>query len=104
MEKRRILFSLGVTYQATPEQLKIIPELIKSTIEAQENVTFDRAHFANYGDFSLNFEVVYYVESREYNVFMDINQNINLKLFEAFANKGIEFAYPTQTLFLNKES
>ncbi len=103
MEKRRILFSLGVTYQTTPEQLKIIPALIKSTIEEQDNVTFDRAHFANFGDFSLNFEVVYYVQSREYSVFMDINQNINLKLFEAFADKGIEFAYPTQTLFLNKE-
>lgn len=103
MENRRILFSLGVTYQTTPEQLKIIPELIKSTIEAQENVKFDRAHFSNFGDFSLNFEVVYYVQSREYSVFMDINQNINLKLFEAFAEKGIEFAYPTQTLFLNKE-
>ena len=103
MEQRRILFSLGVTYQTTPEQLRIIPDLIKSAIESQENVTFDRAHFSKFGDFSLNFEVVYYVRSREYSVFMDINQRINLKLYEAFAEKGIEFAYPTQTLFLNKD-
>ncbi len=103
MEQRRIVFSLGVTYQTTPEQLKLLPDLIKSAIESQENVTFDRAHFAGYGDFSLNFEVVYHVQSGEYNVFMDINQNINFKLFEAFAEKGIEFAYPTQTLFLNQE-
>lgn len=104
MEQRRILFNLGVTYQTTPQQLRIIPDLIKTTIEAQEGVTFDRAHFASYGDSSLNFEVVYFVMSGDYNVFMDINQQINLSIFEVFAEKGIEFAYPTQTLFLNKES
>lgn len=104
MEQRRILFTLGVTYQTTPEQLQLIPGLIKTTIEAQEGVTFDRAHFSNFGDFSLNFEVVYFVNNRDYTIYMDINQNINLKLFQAFAEKGIDFAYPTQTLFVNKES
>ncbi len=104
MAQRRIVFNLGVTYQTTPEQLRIIPDLIKTTIESLEGVTFDRAHFASYGDFSLNFEVVYHVQSGDYNVFMDMNQKINLSIFEAFAEKGIEFAYPTQTLFLNKES
>ncbi len=103
MEQRRILFTLGVTYQTTPEQLQIIPGIIKTTIESQEGVNFDRAHFASFGDFSLNFEVVYFVHNRDYAVYMDINQNINLKLYEAFAEKGIEFAYPTQTLFVNKE-
>ena len=104
MEQRRVLFTLGVTYQTTPEQLQMIPGIIKSIIEAQEGITFDRAHFATFGDFSLNFEVVYFVQNRDYAVYMEINQNINMQLFKAFAEKGIEFAYPTQTLFLNKES
>jgi len=104
MEQRRVLFTLGVTYQTTPEQLQMIPGIIKSIIEAQEGITFDRAHFATFGDFSLNFEVVYFVQNRDYAVYMEINQNINMQLFKAFAEKGIEFAYPTQTLFLNKDS
>lgn len=104
MQKRRIVFILGVTYQTTPEQLQLIPELIKTTIEEQSDVTFDRAHFATFGDFSLNFEVVYFVESGDYAAYMNINQSINMKLFKSFAEKGIEFAYPTQTLFLNKEN
>ena len=54
------------------------------------------------GDFSLNFEFVYYVHSADYTKYMDIQQAINLAIFEAFEKEGIEFAYPTQTLFVNK--
>ncbi|UCD85468.1 MAG: mechanosensitive ion channel family protein, partial [Deltaproteobacteria bacterium] len=63
---------------------------------------FDRAHFFSYGDFSLVFEVVYYVIGREYNKYMDIHQEINFRIKEEFGKRGIEFAFPTQTLYLNK--
>lgn len=103
MERRRIAFKLGVIYQTTAKQLKEIPQLIRSAVEKEkELVTFDRAHFFSYGDFSLNFEVVYFVESSDYNIYMDIQQRINLSIFEAFEQRGIEFAYPTQTLFLSR--
>jgi small-conductance mechanosensitive channel len=103
MARRRIDFTIGVTYQTTPEQLREIPVIIKNTIDVQENATLDRTHFAKFGDFSLNFETIYFVESAEYNVYMDIQQQINLKLVDEFASRGIEFAYPTQTLFVTKE-
>jgi len=67
-----------------------------------DNVRFDRSHFASYGDFSLNFETVYYVTSPDYTLYMDIQQAINLTLYKRFAEEGIEFAYPTQTIFLEK--
>lgn len=104
MERRRIVFRLGVTYQTKAEQLKEIPAIIKKIIEEQGDTTFDRGHFALYGDFSLTFEFVYYVLSSDYNKYMDTQQGINLKIFEEFEKRGIEFAYPTQTLFLNKEN
>ncbi|MEE8511774.1 MAG: hypothetical protein V3S36_03965, partial [Acidiferrobacterales bacterium] len=63
---------------------------------------FDRGHFKSYGDFSLNFEVVYYVKVPDYNVYMDIQQAINLAIFKRFEQEGIKFAYPTQTLYLEK--
>ena len=79
--------------------LFLIPTLIKQIIESQPKVTFDRAHFFNLGSSALNFEVVYFVESPEYNVYMDTHQAINLKIFDAFEKKGIQFAYPTQMVF-----
>ena len=71
-------------------------------VESQDTVRFDRAHFQKYGDFALIFEVVYYVLSADYNEYMDIQQAINLKIYEEFDAKGIEFAYPTQTLYFNR--
>ncbi len=102
MQKRRVLFSLGVTYQTTLENLKSIPDIIKDIITIQENADIDRVHFKAYGAFSLDFEIVYYILSSNYNQYMDIQQSINLSIFEEFANKGIEFAYPTQTVFVEK--
>ena len=104
MEKRRIVFRIGVTYQTIHDQLVEIPGLIKEIITKIEGTTFDRAHFQGYGDFSLNFEIVYYVLTSDYNIYMDTQQKINLNIYKEFESRGIEFAYPTQTLFLNKES
>jgi small-conductance mechanosensitive channel len=97
------LFAFGVTYQTTYEQLKKIPAMVKATIEAHDNTRFDRAHFKAFGDSALNFEIVYYMLTPDYNEYMDIQQSINLSLVQQFEQDGIEFAYPTQTLFLKKE-
>lgn len=100
MFQRRVVFSLGVTYETPPEKLKRIPDIVKEAIESQEKVRFDRAHFQKYGDFALLFEAVYYVLSSDYNLYMDIQQSINLRIYERFAEERIEFAYPTQTLYV----
>lgn len=102
MGKRRVVFKLGVTYQTSLEQLKIMPGIIEKVIKDVKNTTFDRAHFFSYGDFSLVFEVVYYVMSRDYNIYMDIQQEINFDIKKEFDARDIVFAYPTQTLYLNK--
>jgi small-conductance mechanosensitive channel len=102
MNERRVLFRLGVVYQTGPEQLAEIPGLLRSIIEAQEGTRFDRAHFASYGEFSLLFEVVYYVLSPDYNRYMDVQQAINLAICRRFAAAGIQFAYPTQSVLLQR--
>lgn len=102
MEKRRVLFRLGVTYQTSLEQLKAIPQLIEQTIKGVKHTIFDRAHFFSYADFSLVFEVVYFVLSSDYNKYMDIQQEINFAIKEEFEKRKIEFAYPTQTIYVNK--
>ncbi len=102
MERRRVVFNLGVIYQTSAEQLRKIPLIVKDIITKQPDVAFDRGHFASFGDFSINFEFVYFVEGADYNKYMDIQQTINLSIYEAFENERIEFAYPTQTLFVSK--
>ena len=102
MERRRVLFRLGVVYQTPHEQLRRIPQMLEECVQGIEGVSFDRAHFAEFGDFALKFEVVYFVLDRDYNVHMDHLQELNLAIHGAFQREGIEFAYPTQTLFTSK--
>jgi len=71
-------------------------------VQGVENTIFDRAHFKDFGDFSLNIEVVYIVLSSDYNQYMDIQQQINFAIKECFEKEGLEFAYPSQTLFVEK--
>ncbi|MEM9805916.1 MAG: mechanosensitive ion channel family protein [Cyanobacteria bacterium P01_D01_bin.56] len=104
MARRRIAFSLGVTYDTTTEQMKQIPSIIKNIIDRTDSVTFDRAHFSSYGDFSLNYEVVYFVETNDYSAYMDVQQSIYLAVKEAFESRSIVFAYPTQTVYLENLS
>jgi len=102
MEKRRVVFRIGVVYQTKLSQIKEIPKIIKNIITNTKDATFDRAHFFSYGDFSLIFEVVYYVIGGDYNKYMDIQQEINFAIKEEFEKRGIDFAYPTQTVYLPK--
>jgi len=104
MQERRVLFTLGVIYQTPPEKLKQIPQWLREAVEAQSRTRFDRAHFKEYGDSALVFEIVYYLLDRDYTLYMETQQAINLALFERFAREGVEFAYPTRTLFVNTVS
>jgi small-conductance mechanosensitive channel len=104
MDERRVAFTIGVTYETPFEMVKAIPAMLKKAVEEQQNVRFDRAHFKEYGDFSLNYETVYYIGTADYNAYMDTQQAINLTIFRVFEQQGISFAYPTQTLYLNQSS
>jgi small-conductance mechanosensitive channel len=103
LSERLVVFSIGVVYETPYEKLAAIPGMIQEIIEGQDQIRFDRAHFKDYGDFSLNFEIVYHVLNPDYNLYMDIQQAINLAILRRFNEEGVEFAYPTQTLFVNNE-
>lgn len=101
MEKRRVVFTFGIPYNTPPEKVARIPVMIKEIILKQETTTFDRAHFSAFGQFSLTFEVVYYILSADYNLYMDRQQAIYLAILNLFKREGIYFALPTQTLMIN---
>ncbi len=101
--ERRIVFSIGVVYQTPQEQVRAIPGMIRDIIERQENTRFERSHFNTFGDSALGFETVYWMTVSDYNIFMDTQQRIYLEILDRFEKEGIQFAYPTRTLFFKKE-
>jgi small-conductance mechanosensitive channel len=104
MSERRIVFEIGVVYGTPSEKLRRIPELAREAIESCPNTRFDRSHFKSFGDSALVFETVYYMTVPDYNSYMDTQQTINLELYHRFEDEGLEFAYPTQTLFMKQEA
>lgn len=104
LKKRRIVFSIGVTYDTPTAKLRGIPKTIKKVISGKEHVEFDRAHFWEFSDSSLNIEIVYYINSSEYIDYMDTQQSINLEILEAFEKDGIEMAFPTRTVHMVGET
>lgn len=104
MQRRRINFSFGLTYDTPLNKLKKVPEIIEKIINSVDGTEFDRAHFAEFSNFSLIFQVVYYVNNSEYKTYMDIQEQINFKLKEKMTEIGAEFAFPSQTLYFNQKN
>jgi small-conductance mechanosensitive channel len=101
MAQRRVVFTLNVTYDTPADVMARVPGMIREIVEAQKPVKFDRSHFSAYADSWLSFESVYYVLSAEYNVYMDVQQAIYLEVLRRFEREGIEFAFPSRTIYMN---
>ena len=104
MAQRRMIYTIGVTYDTDANQMQEIPGLIESIINSVDNTKYDRCHFTEFADSSLNFELVYYINTRVYTTALDAQQSINLGIMRAFEERGIEFAFPSQTLYLENDS
>jgi len=100
MQERRVVFGFGVVYQTPLEKLIMINKIVREIIESKRNARFDRVHFKEYGDSALNYEVVYFVADQDYKIYMDVQEAINLEIFRRFHEEGIEFAYPTRTVYI----
>jgi small-conductance mechanosensitive channel len=98
--ERRVAFNIDVTYDTKPDLIERIPGIIRDVVTAQQPVRFDRSHFSAFADSSLRFETVYFVLDADYAKFMNIQQAINLELLRRFKAAGIEFAFPSRTLYL----
>ena len=96
--ERRCAFTLGVTYDTRADQLERIPAMIQEIIEKHEHTRFDRCFFMTFGDSALNIDTVYHMQVPDFDTYGTTHQAINIEIFRRFAEEGIEFAYPTQTI------
>ncbi|MFB6264793.1 MAG: mechanosensitive ion channel family protein, partial [Bradymonadaceae bacterium] len=98
LEERRVNFQFGVVYQTDSETVAEIPDLVREIVESTEGVRFDRAHLKDFGDSAFRYEVIYWVLDPEYATYMDLQQEVLLEILDAFRERGIDLAYPTQTV------
>ncbi|UCG94962.1 MAG: mechanosensitive ion channel family protein [archaeon] len=102
MRRRRTKFEFGVIYGTPSRKLEKIPKMVADIINGIKLAETDRVHFREFGDSSLKFEVVYYINSKDYKTYMDIQQEINFEIKKKFEKEKIEMAFPTRTIFLEK--
>lgn len=98
LDERRSTVTIGVLYATAHEKLRRIPEMIEAAVDQTDGARFDRSHLKEYGDSAIQFETVFWVEHRDYKVFMDVNHQILLAIHKAFEDNGVVFAFPTRTL------
>lgn len=91
-----------MTYQISFAKLKRIASIVREIIDQQQHARFDRAHFKEHTPESLIFEVVYYVVEPDFNLYMDVQHEINLEIFRRFEAERIDFGFPTTTVQLQK--
>ncbi len=104
MRERRSAFRLNVTYDTPPEKLRAIPPAVREVVESQPQTRFDRCNFLSFGDWSLQFETVYYVTVSDYKTYAQLQQSINIAILERFAALGVEIAFATHSLHALKPS
>jgi small-conductance mechanosensitive channel len=103
LQKRRIIFSLGVTYDTPSETLRKIPPMIVDIIKNVKGATPQFVNFNEFGEYSLKFFISYFVNSSEYARYLEIQQEINLAIMETFEREGIEIAYLKNIAYIKRK-
>lgn len=102
LQKRRISMQFGVAYETSKKKLESIPTTVEQIVNNLKDVSFSRCHLSAFGESSVDFELVYFIDKADYALFMDRKQEILLALFEAFSKQKIDFAYPTSVVYVKK--
>lgn len=101
------VMNVGITYDTPPEKVEQAIDILKELLKDHEGMKADyppRVFFNGYNDCSLNILVIYWYHPPEYWKYLEHAERINLELLKCYNGAGIEFAFPTQTLYLNSVS
>ncbi len=93
MQERRAQFWIGVTYETPQHLLKKVEGIVKDAVGSHGR--FDRCRLNRLGPSSLDFDVVYFVQSGDYAIYSEIQEKILFAILEKFQSEGIQIAYPT---------
>ncbi|MFA5382821.1 MAG: mechanosensitive ion channel family protein [Candidatus Micrarchaeia archaeon] len=101
-EKRRIRFNIGLTYNTSTKQIAKAKEILLKITKEIEGIEKDSAtvHFKEFADSSINLMFTYYIIDTS--KFLDIQDEVNTKIKERFDKNKLDFAFPSQTIYLKK--
>lgn len=102
--KRRISFRLGVTYDTTTEQMKECVKQIRYMLENHPKVSSDTifVYFENFGESALNIFIYLFAETVIWQEFLEIQEDINLKIMGIIEKLGLSIAFPSQSLYIEQ--
>lgn len=104
MDKRRIKLTFGLVYSTSNETIEKVRNEIKTYIVQNKDILPEpcRIHFRKFGDSALNFEVVCYTETSDMDEYLKIENELNLAIKKIIENNDTDFAFPTQTVYVQK--
>lgn len=102
MDQRRVRFVIGVEYGTPRSTLERIPALLQEAVDRTPDTRFDRAHLRTFADSAVEFEVVYYMDKPDFVTMLDAQEQVNLAIYDAFGAEGIEFAFPSRTVYVRQ--
>ena len=102
MPKRRIKMTIGLTYDASPKQMREALKRIETILKEDEGVDQDYmlVQFTDFGPSSLDVFLYYFSKSTVWREYLETRERVNLKIMECLEEMGLEFAFPTQTMHL----
>ena len=102
---RRVVLNLGLTYDTTSEKMKEALELLKSIPKRVENVSSNPsdivAVFTEYSDSALVIMYIYFIEKQ--GDILGVTSNMNMEILAAFNKAGLNLAFPTRTVYIQKD-
>jgi len=102
---RRAKFNIGLTYEASIEQIKTVVKQIQEMIDKHPKTNQDgRVRFQEFGGSSLDIMVMYFVDSPNWDDLIDTKQDINYQIMEIVQNNKCDFAFPSTTVYLQKNN
>jgi len=102
---RRSKFQVGLTYDTAIDQIKAIVRDVQAYIDGHEKTNQDGlVRFEEFGDSSLNLTILLYVDTKKYDEYMMVVEDINFRIMEIVKEHGSDFAFPSTTVYLHKEN
>ena len=100
---RRVNFNIGLTYDATEEQIQKVVSTIQKFVDEHPNTNQDGIiHFVEFGPSSLDIMILYYIDTMDWGVFLKVKEEINFEIMRIVQAEKADFAFPTQTIHLDK--
>ena len=99
--------NITITYDSGTDNTHKAVDIIKDVLASVEEINHDpdrapRVYFNDFNDCSLNIYMSYWVVPADYWVYMEVNEKVNFEIMKRFEADKIEFAFPTQTLYLKQ--